>query len=91
MNEQLTLLQDSISNFKVLFLKYKSGIGVISEREIEPLALIFEQNEWKMVAFCQLRNEKRTFLLNRVYSLEATKKEFAPNQFSLEGYFKNSL
>ncbi len=91
MNEQLNLLQDSISNFRVVFLKYKNGIGVISEREIEPLALFFEQNEWKTVAFCRLRHETRTFLMTRIYSLDATEKEFAPNQFSLEDYFRNNF
>ena len=89
MNNQVELLQNSITNFQVLHLKYKSGIGVISEREIEPLALFFEQNEWKMIAFCRLRVEKRTFLLSRIYSVEVTEKEFAPNQFSLEEYFKS--
>ncbi len=51
MNEQIILLRNSISNFHVLFLEYKSGIGIISEREIEPLGLFFDQNEWKFVAF----------------------------------------
>ena len=90
MNEQIILLRDSISNFQVLFLEYKSGIGIISEREIEPLALFFEQNEWKMVCFCRLRKENRTFLVSRVDSLEVTEKEFAPNQFSLEDWFKRN-
>lgn len=85
----IELCQSSISNFKVLFLKYTSGFGIISEREIEPLALYFEQNEWKMVAFCRLRAEKRTFLINRIHSLEATEKNFAPNQFSFESYFQS--
>ncbi len=87
MNEQIILLRDSISNFQVLFLEYKSGIGIISEREIEPLGLFFDQNEWNFVAFCRLRGEKRTFLLNRIQSLEVTKGNFPPNQFSLEEYF----
>lgn len=90
MNNHIELIQHSISKFQVVSLQYKSGIGIISEREIEPLALFFEQNEWKMVAFCRLRAEKRTFLLSRVHSLEATEKEFAPNQFSLEDWFKGS-
>ena len=91
MNSNIETLQNSITNFQVLFLKYKSGIGVISEREIEPLGLFFDQSEWKIVAFCRLRGEKRTFLLSRFYSLEVTNDGFAPNLFSLEEYFKRSL
>lgn len=88
MNQHLELLQKAITNFEVLQLKYRSGIGVISEREIEPLALFFEQNEWYLIAFCRLRGEKRQFLLSRVHSLDTVKKSFAANQFSLEGYFR---
>ena len=83
----LDLLQNTISNFQVIRLKYLNGIGVISEREIEPLALFFEQNEWNLVAFCRLRGEKRQFLLSRVHSLVKTEKEFAPNEFSLGDWF----
>tara|TARA_R110002111_G_scaffold171346_2_gene236927 strand:+ start:321 stop:590 length:270 start_codon:yes stop_codon:yes gene_type:complete len=89
MNDTFNLIQNSIVNFRVLFLKYKNSNGVVSEREIEPLALFFEQNEWKVIAFCRLRAEKRIFLLSRVHRLETTEKEFAPNQFSLEEYFRN--
>ncbi len=89
MNDQLNLIQLSITNFRVMFLKRKNRIGVISEREIELLGLFFEQTKWKMVAFCCLRKDHRTFLLHRVHSLEAKEKEFAPNQFSLEEYFRN--
>ena len=88
MNQQLEILQISISNFSVLLLKYQNASGVISEREIEPLALFFEQNEWNLIAFCRLRKEKRQFLVSRIHDLEATEKSFAPNQFSLEGFFK---
>tara|TARA_B110000503_G_C7166403_1_gene422052 strand:+ start:595 stop:864 length:270 start_codon:yes stop_codon:yes gene_type:complete len=89
MNDTFNLIENSIVNFQVLFLKYKNGTGVVSERDIKPLALFFEQNEWKMIAFCQLRRKTRTFLLYRVESLEATEKDFAPNQFSLKEHFRN--
>lgn len=88
MDANLDLIQNAISSFGVLNLQYKSGIGVISEREIEPLALFFEQNEWNLITFCRLRGEKRQFLLSRVHSLDTVKKSFAANQFSLEGYFR---
>jgi len=91
MNKDLTLLQDSITNFQVLLLKYKSGQGIISEREIEPLAIYFEQGEWKLIAFCRLRKENRTFLFTRFHTLEKTEKEFAPNQFSLKSNFRKPI
>jgi len=87
MNKYLSFLQTSITNFQILLLKYKSGQGVISEREIEPLAIYFEQGEWNLIAFCRLRNEHRNFLINRIHNLEETGKTFSPNLFSLKSYF----
>lgn len=84
----LDTIQQAISNFQVLQLKYIKSIGVISERAIEPLALYFEQGQWHLIAFCRLRQEKRLFLLNRIASLRETDQDFAPNQFSLAAYFK---
>lgn len=82
------LIEQSITNHILLFLKYKNSIGVVSEREIEPRALFFEQGEWKFIAYCRNRKELRLFLLNRIFSLEALNESFTPNQFSLEDYFK---
>ena len=86
----ISLLEKSIANNTLLFLKYRNGLGVISERKIEPLAIFFEQNEWTFIAYCRKRNENRQFLLNRVDTLKSTSEEFPPHQFSLESYFNAS-
>ena len=88
MKTKLDTIQQAITNFQVIQLKYLNREGVVSEREIEPLALYFEQGEWCLIAFCRLRQEKRLFLLNRVDSMVQKAEPFAPNQFSLASYFK---
>lgn len=88
MKTKLDTIQQAITNFQVLQLKYIKTNGVISERAIEPLALYFEQGQWHLIAFCRLRQEKRLFLINRMESLIETDQGFAPNQFSLPAYFK---
>ena len=89
MNSTLQLLQNSITSFDILRLKYKNANSAISEREIEPLALFFEQGEWKLIAFCKMRKENRTFLIKRIYLLERIEQNFPPNQFNLEDYFRS--
>ena len=89
MNSTVEDLQISITQFQVLFMKYRSGQGIISEREIESLALYFEQGEWKLIAYCRLRQENREFMLSRIVSVSKTEKTFAPNQFTLDEYFKH--
>ncbi len=41
-----------------------------SNRIIEPLGLIFWGKVWTLVAWCQLRNDYRTFRLDRINSLD---------------------
>lgn len=89
-SDNLLLLQKAITDFQVLFLKYKNASGAISEREIEPLAVYFTQNNWVVVAHCRLRNEIREFRTDRIYSLTPIEKNFPPNQFSLQDYFKKA-
>ena len=91
MNEQIDLISESISNFKVVSLKYKSSQAIFSEREVEPLALYFDQNSWKLLAFCRLRKEHREFLLSRIQMIKKSEIQFAPNQFSLKDHFKSDL
>lgn len=81
----LKLLESSIAQRNVLLLGYRSSAnGVRSEREIDPWGIYFAQGQWMLVAFCRLRNEKRTFRLDGILSLEKTATEFPPHQFSFD-------
>lgn len=47
-----------------------------SSRTIEPLGLIFWGKVWTLVAWCHLRNDYRTFRLDRIQALEITGEHF---------------
>lgn len=47
-----------------------------STRTIEPLGLIFWGKVWTLVAWCHLRNDYRTFRLDRINSLQVTDESF---------------
>ncbi len=60
-----------------LRIHYKTAEEVSSQREIEPLGLIFWGKVWTLVAWCQLRSDYRTFRLDRIQALEITGAVFA--------------
>lgn len=49
-----------------LRFSYRSGTGMASERTVDPLKLINYQGRWYLLAWCQLRGERRMFHLGRV-------------------------
>ncbi|ACE83550.1 helix-turn-helix transcriptional regulator [Cellvibrio japonicus] len=51
-----------------------------SSRVIEPLGLIFWGKVWTLVAWCQLREDYRTFRLDRIQSLDMTGETFATHE-----------
>ena len=50
-----------------------------SSRAIEPLGLIFWGKVWTLVAWCHLRNDYRTFRLDRIKTLSVTAEIFDTN------------
>ena len=84
----LITVQKCITNFQYVNIGYKSGNGAKTNRDVRPLALYFTQDHWIMVAYCTLRKAQREFRLDRIERLETLEHFFAPNQFSLDDYFK---
>lgn len=50
-----------------------------SSRTIEPLGLIFWGRVWTLVAWCHLRNDYRTFRLDRIQAIIVTDEKFETN------------
>ncbi len=87
-SDSLITIQKSITDFNVLALNYVSSKEVETKRKVNPLALYFTQDNWILVAYCRLRKDLREFRLDRIKDLKSTTEYFAPNQFSLDNYFK---
>ncbi len=61
------------------------------ERCIEPLAVFQRWRAWYMVAYCRLRDELRTFRVDRVTDLQMTDESFVrPRDFNLEEFLANA-
>lgn len=63
-------------------LRYQSSQNTETEREVDPYGLAYHQHNWYVVGYCHLRDDLRSFRLDRVLSAERTVIPFErPAQF----------
>ncbi len=83
------LIRHAITQCQVLNLQYKDGKEKISERNVEPLGLVLWGMTWILVAWCQLRQDYRSFRLDRIKGISTTQEYFAANdERSFQAYLQ---
>jgi predicted DNA-binding transcriptional regulator YafY len=87
----LRSLRRAIGNERWAMLDYVDGDGVKTERTVVPLGLYFWGRQWLLAAYCLLRQDYRSFRVDRVVTLaeaEPDTKLFSPGtaQPTLPGY-----
>jgi predicted DNA-binding transcriptional regulator YafY len=82
-------LHAAILGARVLRLDYRDGNGLVSAREVEPLALAFWGGSWTLGAWCRLRGDFRSFRPDRIVAQAATGEVFADNPArNLDAYLR---
>jgi predicted DNA-binding transcriptional regulator YafY len=86
----LTTLQLAITHFNLSLIVYKSVQNeVITTRTIEPFALYNTAGEaWLLVAWCRLRNDFRTFRVDKIVKIEVLKEQFEPHKMTIGEYYE---
>ncbi|KGR76173.1 helix-turn-helix transcriptional regulator [Ureibacillus sinduriensis] len=70
----------------------KSGEKQLKFRLVDPYRIIYWNNKWYVIGFCHLRNEIRSFRVDRIESLMPTENKFEqPENFSASDFFMNNL
>lgn len=69
-------MREAIRLQQRVLIEYVRADEQPSSRTIEPLGLIFWGRVWTLVAWCHLRNDYRTFRLDRIQSIEVTDETF---------------
>jgi predicted DNA-binding transcriptional regulator YafY len=87
-SSSLTLIQNALTDFKVLTITYQSALkDEMTQRNIEPFALYFNlQESWTLIAYCRLRNDYRMFRLSRILQIEPLSLSFTPHKLTLKEY-----
>ena len=80
-DDRFEILRSAILFEQSLCFRYASTEGAISEREVYPLKLVFKSKAWYLQAFCLLRNQCRTFKVNRMIDVSFGEKEFERSSF----------
>ncbi len=87
-NKSLSSLQMAMTNFLVVKIKYqKVNTGEISEREIEPVSIYSYDDIWIVIAWCQLRNDFRSFRLDKMLEHTVLSKQFEDRKFDIRAFF----
>lgn len=87
----LEKLRRSVRERRRVSMHYQSGSSPHpSLREVDPYALVHRWGWWYVVGFCHLRQEMRTFRVDRIDDLSLTAQDFqVPGGFNIQAYLAN--
>ncbi|WP_339901304.1 YafY family protein [uncultured Cyclobacterium sp.] len=82
-------IMSALATNKVLQFNYTSFIKEENtSRSVEPIGMYFSLGNWYLIAFCKLRNDYRTFRIDRIQKINITEEHFTTNHPSLKSYLK---
>ncbi|PJE27029.1 HTH domain-containing protein [Pseudooceanicola antarcticus] len=68
---------------QALDLRYRDGTGAVTERRVYPLAIVYLDRGYGLLAWCCLRQDFRKFLVGRMEAAIPTSESFRPRRVSL--------
>jgi predicted DNA-binding transcriptional regulator YafY len=75
-SNKFTDTRRAILESKVIHFDYISAEGIKSQRNVEPMRLVFRGQAWYLWGYCRTRRDFRTFRLSRIRSLVVTGESF---------------
>lgn len=76
MQENASLIRDAIRQCQVVQIDYENADGISSARRIRPLVVWSLPDGWMVSAWCELKQDFRTFRSDRIASLTVTDEVF---------------
>jgi predicted DNA-binding transcriptional regulator YafY len=87
--EYLSVIQESITSRTVIQVKYKNNKEETSDRQLEPIGLIFYAFSWHLIGWCHLRGDYRDFKVDRILEIKKTSTPFCKaDHISMNEYSK---
>ncbi|WP_421664416.1 helix-turn-helix transcriptional regulator [Lysinibacillus telephonicus] len=86
-------LEQAVSEGYSAKIQYdNSGKEQSKDRLVDPYKIIYWNNKWYMIGFCHLRNDIRSFRVDRIESLMLTENKFKrPETFLARDFFMRNL
>lgn len=86
------LEQAVADGYSVKIFYHKTGEKQLNYRLVDPYRIIYWNNKWYVIGFCHLRNDIRSFRVDRIESLMLTENKFnRPENFSARDFFMKNL
>ena len=87
----LSEIQLAIVNTTFMEINYqKADDPNISFRKVEPYAIFSTFNKWLLIAWCHLRNDYRSFRVDRIQHFKILPDTFEDRKFSIHEFFENN-
>lgn len=91
-NEFMADIQKGISKKNILTLNYYSNKQEHTNRDVEPIGVVYYSGRWHLIAWCRLRNGYRDFRIDFIQSMKNTGQIFdSRNLYTLKEYFKSLM
>lgn len=90
--EIISVLSTAAQQGRRACLTYQAFKGDVSEREVDPYGLVYRVGYWYMVGYCHLRQDLRSFRLDRVLDAEMRMETFTrPLNFNCLEYVTKGI
>ena len=83
-DNKFSKIRDAIINNLVINFDYFNGKGGKSNRDADPVKLMFNAYTWYLIAYCHNRQEHRMFRLSRIKNVRLTDKHFTKRTITEE-------
>jgi predicted DNA-binding transcriptional regulator YafY len=91
-NDYVAALSLAVQQRQRVWLRYRSWQGEDTEREFDPYGIVVNEGYWYACGYCHLRNDLRTFRLDRINALEPVEASFErPEDFDILGFVMSSI
>lgn len=91
-NDFLATLSLAVQQRQQVRLCYQSWRGEETEREFDPYGIVVNEGYWYTSGYCHLRQDLRTFRLDRIVALEPGEGSFErPEDFDVLGHVLSSI
>jgi predicted DNA-binding transcriptional regulator YafY len=85
-------LRDSMAALKRVHFNYLSFARIETSRKVDPYALSFRWGNWYLIGYCHMRQELRTFRVDRIKKLKTLEEHFQyPRDFDAKTYLEETM
>jgi predicted DNA-binding transcriptional regulator YafY len=90
--DYIAILSSAVQQRRRVHLAYQSWGGDDSERDFDPYGIVFNEGYWYASGYCHLRQDLRTFRLDRISVLEPLEQSFErPEDFDALAHVLDAL